>query len=120
MPITKHNFLVKRPEQLAQAIRLAFQLAQTGRPGQVLVDVARDVQTAMIDYEPGNITPLEEVLPEMAKLEEAVKAINKAKRPVMLVGGGVINANAEYDALVLCVKLRIPVVSPLLGFGPLG
>lgn len=57
MPITKHNFLVKRPEHLAQTIRLAFQLAKTGRPGPVLVDVPRDVQTALLDYEPGELEP---------------------------------------------------------------
>ena len=64
MPITKHNFLVKRPEHLAQTIRLAFQLAKTGRPGPVLVDVPRDVQTALLDYEPGELEPLAKELPE--------------------------------------------------------
>ena len=85
MPITKHNFLVKRPEHLAQTIRLAFQLAKE--------------------------------LPEEKQIAAAVAAINASQRPVMLVGGGVINADAEYDAMHLCEKLRIPVVSTLMGLG---
>lgn len=117
MPITKHNFLVKRPEHLAQTIRLAFQLAKTGRPGPVLVDVPRDVQTAWLDYEPGELEPLAKELPEEKQIAAAVAAINASQRPVMLVGGGVINADAEYDAMHLCEKLRIPVVSTLMGLG---
>ncbi len=117
MPITKHNFLVKKPEHLARVMRLAFQLAKTGRPGPVLVDVPRDVQTAAIDYEPGELVPLEKELPDEERVAAAVKAINISKRPVMLVGGGVISADAEYDAMHLCEKLRIPVVSTLMGLG---
>jgi len=117
MPITKHNFLVKRPEHLAQTIRLAFQLAKTGRPGPVLVDVPRDVQTALLDYELGELEPLAKELPEEKQIAAAVAAINASQRPVMLVGGGVINADAEYDAMHLCEKLRIPVVSTLMGLG---
>lgn len=117
MPITKHNFLVKRPEHLVQTIRLAFQLAKTGRPGPVLVDVPRDVQTALLDYEPGELEPLAKELPEEKQIAAAVAAINASQRPVMLVGGGVINADAEYDAMHLCEKLRIPVVSTLMGLG---
>lgn len=117
MPITKHNFLVKQPENLAQTLRLAFQLAKEGRPGPVLVDVPRDVQTAIIEYTPDRLRDLPPVLPDKDRVAAAVAAINKAKRPVMLVGGGVINADAEYDAMHLCEKLHIPVVSTLMGLG---
>ena len=117
MPITKHNFLVKKPENLAQTLRLAFQLAKEGRPGPVLVDVPRDVQTALIDYVPDRLRDLPPVLPDKDRVAAAVAAINKAQRPVMLVGGGVINADAEYDAMHLCEKLHIPVVSTLMGLG---
>ena len=117
MPITKHNFLVKNPEHLAQVMRLAFQLAKTGRPGPVLIDVPRDVQTALIDYQPDKLPDLPIVLPDKERVEAAVRAINAAERPVMLVGGGVINADAEYDAMHLCEKLHIPVVSTLMGLG---
>ena len=100
MPITKHNFLVKQPENLAQTLRLAFQLAKEGRPGPVLVDVPRDVQTAIIEYTPDRLRDLPPVLPDKDRVAAAVAAINKAQRPVMLVGGGVINADAEYDAML--------------------
>lgn len=117
MPITKHNFLVKKPENLAQTLRLAFQLAREGRPGPVLVDVPRDVQTALIDFEEARLAELQPLEPDAERVVAAAAAINKAQRPVMLVGGGVINANAEYDAMHLCEKLRIPVVSTLMGLG---
>ena len=117
MPITKHNFLVKKPENLAQTLRLAFQLAREGRPGPVLVDVPRDVQTALIDFEEARLADLQPLEPDAERVAAAAAAINKAQRPVMLVGGGVINANAEYDAMHLCEKLHIPVVSTLMGLG---
>ncbi len=117
MPITKHNFLVKNPESLAQTLRLAFQLAKEGRPGPILVDVPRDVQTAVLDYAPDRLPPLPPLPPDKEQVGAAVAAINKAQRPVMLVGGGVINADAEYDAMHLCEKLHIPVVSTLMGLG---
>lgn len=117
MPITKHNFLVKKPENLAQTLRLAFQLAREGCPGPVLVDVPRDVQTALIDFEEARLAELQPLEPDAERVAAAAAAINKAKRPVMLVGGGVINANAEYDAMHLCEKLHIPVVSTLMGLG---
>ena len=117
MPITKHNFLVKKPENLAQTLRLAFQLAREGRPGPVLVDVPRDVQTALIDFEETRLAELQPLEPDAERVAAAAAAINKAQRPVMLVGGGVINANAEYDAMHLCEKLHIPVVSTLMGLG---
>ncbi len=117
MPITKHNFLVKRPENLAQTLRLAFQLAREGRPGPVLVDVPRDVQTALIEFAEKRLELLQPLEPDAERVAAAVEALNKAQRPVMLVGGGVINANAEYDAMHLCEKLHIPVVSTLMGLG---
>lgn len=117
MPITKHNFLVKKPEALAQTIRLAFQLAREGRPGPVLIDVPRDVQTALIDFSEERLTDLIPLEPDNERVSAAAEALSKAKRPVMLVGGGVINANAEYDAMHLCEKLHIPVVSTLMGLG---
>ncbi len=117
MPITKHNFLVKNPDSLAQTLRLAFQLAKEGRPGPILVDVPRDVQTAVLDYAPDRLPPLPPLPPDKEQVDAAVAAINKAQRPVMLIGGGVINADAEYDAMHLCEKLHIPVVSTLMGLG---
>lgn len=117
MPITKHNFLVKHPDQLVGIMRLAFQLAKSGRPGPILVDVPRDIQTAMVEYEPGKIAEPERVLPDAALITAAADAISKAKKPVMLIGGGVISSDGEYDAMHLCEKMRIPVVSTLMGLG---
>ena len=117
MPITKHNFLVKHPSQLATAMRLAFALAKTGRPGPVLIDVPRDVQTAMLDYIAEEPVTIETEKPDCSKIKKAVEAINSAQRPVMLIGGGVINSNTEYDAMDLAEKLQIPVVSTLMGLG---
>ena len=117
MPITKHNFLVKHKEQLAATLRLAFHLAKTGRPGPVLVDIPRDIQTAMVEYIPGKIHKVAPEKPNEKQIKKAIDAINKAERPVMLIGGGVINANTEYDAMDLAEKLQIPVVNTLMGRG---
>lgn len=83
----------------------------------MLVDVPRDVQTALIDFEEARLAELQPLEPDAERVAAAATAINKAQRPVMLVGGGVINANAEYDAMHLCEKLHIPVVSTLMGLG---
>ena len=117
MPITKHNFLVKDPEQLADTIRLAFTLAKTGRPGPVLIDVPRDVQTACVEYYSAQAEQAGPEKPCLTKLGKAIAAIKSAERPVMLIGGGVINSNTEYDAMALAEKLKIPVVSTLMGLG---
>ncbi len=117
MPITKHNFLVKRPEHLAQNDPAGLSSWRKQAMPPVLVDVPRDVQTALLDYQPGELEPLAKELPEEKQIAAAVAAINASQRPVMLVGGGVINADAEYDAMHLCEKLRIPVVSTLMGSG---
>ena len=98
-------------------MRLAFQLAREGRPGPGFVDVPRDVQTALIDFEEARLAELQPLEPAAERAAAAVAAPPKAQRPVMLVGGGVINANAEYDAMHLCEKLHIPVVSTLMGIG---
>lgn len=117
MPITKQNFLVKRIEDLAQTLRLAFQIAKTGRPGPVLVDVPRDVQTARSDYHQAKLRDVAVAMPDVQLIKQAVEALNKAERPVMLVGGGVINSDAEYEAMHVCEKLHLPVVSTLMGLG---
>lgn len=117
MPITKHNFLVKHVSHLPQVMRLAFQIAKTGRPGPVLIDVPRDVQTALTEYTCDKLNEPPQPQPDKKRVEEAILALAKAERPVMLIGGGVITADAEYDAMHLCEKLHIPVVSTLMGLG---
>ena len=89
MPITKHNFFVNRIEDLANALRQAFRIAQSGRKGPVLVDVTKDVTAALVDYVPERPLPLKE-MPKAtdAELQEVADAINKAKCPVIYCGGG--------------------------------
>lgn len=117
MPITKQNFLVNKPEELAQTMRLAFQIAKSGRPGPVLIDVASDVQTALMEYHPSKLRELKTAMPDKELVAAAIEAINKAQRPVMLVGGGTIISGAEYEAAHLSEKLHLPVVSTLMGLG---
>ena len=117
MPITKQNFLVNKPEELAQTMRLAFQMAKSGRPGPVLVDVAHDVQTSMMEYHASKLRELPVAMPQKDLVAAAVAALNKAERPVMLVGGGVAISGAEYEAVHLCEKMHMPVVSTLMGLG---
>lgn len=117
MPITKQNFLVNKPEELAQTMRLAFQIAKSGRPGPVLIDVASDVQTALMEYRPSKLRELKTAMPDKELVAAAIEAINKAERPVMLVGGGTIISGAEYEAAHLSEKLHLPVVSTLMGLG---
>ena len=117
MPITKQNFLVNKPEELAQTMRLAFQMAKSGRPGPVLVDVAHDVQTSMMEYHASKLRELPVAMPQKDLVAAAVAALNKAQRPVMLVGGGVAISGAEYEAVHLCEKMHLPVASTLMGLG---
>ena len=117
MPITKQNFLVNKPEELAQTMRLAFQMAKSGRPGPVLVDVAHDVQTSMMEYHASKLRELPVAMPQKELVTAAVAALNKAERPVMLVGGGVAISGAEYEAVHLCEKMHLPVASTLMGLG---
>lgn len=117
MPITKHNFLVKHAAHLPQVMRLAFQIAKSGRPGPVLIDVPRDVQTSLIEYTCDKLNDLPPQLPVKHRVDDAIQALKRARRPVMLIGGGVITADAEYDVMHLCEKLHIPVVSTLMGLG---
>lgn len=117
MPITKQNFLVNKPEELAQTMSLAFQMAKSGRPGPVLVDVAHDVQTSMMEYHASKLRELPVAMPQKELVAAAVAALNKAERPVMLVGGGVAISGAEYEAVHLCEKMHLPVASTLMGLG---
>ena len=94
MPITKHSFIVKNVHELADTIRRAFKIAKTGRPGPVLVDITKDVTANLADYEykePEEILPVTNTIKE-SDIEEAAKMIKKAKKPFIMVGGGVVAA----------------------------
>ena len=117
MPITKQTFLVSKPEELAQTMRLAFQIARSGRPGPVVIDVPKDVQTSVMDYHPEKLHKLPVKMPDKELVQKAIDALNNAKRPVMLVGGGVAISGTEYEAVHLCEKMNLPVASTLMGLG---
>ena len=117
MPITKQTFLVSKPEELAQTMRLAFQIARSGRPGPVVIDVPKDVQTSVMDYHPEKLHKLPVKMPDKELVQKAIEALNNTKRPVMLVGGGVAISGTEYEAVHLCEKMNLPVASTLMGLG---
>lgn len=115
MPITKHNFIVKNVEELADTVREAFRIASTGRKGPVLVDILKNVQTAVTDYEPAMPQPY---IPKAVSTESAapiVEALQKAKRPLIMIGGGVISSEASKEAKEFADRMNAPVVSTLMG-----
>lgn len=120
MPITKHNFFVNRIEDLADCLRKAFQIAQSGRRGPVLVDITKDVTAASTEYQHHEPLPLKEkpVISE-EDARKAAKMINDAERPVVYAGGGVIASGAEELLRELCRKADIPVVHTLMACGVL-
>jgi acetolactate synthase-1/2/3 large subunit len=122
LPVTKHNFLVNKPEDIAPAIRYAFQIAKSGRPGPVLVDITKDAQqaTAIFDFEaakprPSRPHPMLKV--EDKSLAQAAEMIRNAKRPVILAGHGVIDSGAMEQLRTLAERAQIPVALTLLGLG---
>lgn len=120
-PITKHNFLVKRIEDLPKILKAAFYIARTGRPGPVVVDLPKDVQQAKGEFEyPEEITlrsynPVYE--PHIKQIEKAYSLLEQAERPVLLLGGGVISSNASEEAYKLAETLNLPVTMTLMGLG---
>ena len=119
MPITKHNFIVKDVKDLATTVRKAFHIAQDGRPGPVLIDIPKDVTSAMAEYEKEEAKPVKEHTEEICEetLNAVVSLIKQAKKPFILTGGGVIRADAAEEALELVEKLQSPVSSTLMGLG---
>lgn len=119
IPVAKHNFLVRDGKELFKVIPEAFRLAASGRPGPVLVDIPRDIQLGLIEFEEWPEPGLPDALPEaeLAKLEKAAKLISRAQRPVFMVGGGVIGADAVEEVRSLAEQLDMPVTMSLLGLG---
>ncbi|TCL31583.1 acetolactate synthase large subunit [Anaerospora hongkongensis] len=120
MPITKHNFLVKDIKKLPEVIRQAFRIAKFGRPGPVLIDIPRDVQTAELEYSCQVVpNPTEwNPMPTIHRLiGEAAQVISNAKRPVIHIGGGVIAAEVHNEVQSLAENCSIPIVSSLMGLG---
>ena len=119
MPITKYNFIVKDITKLADTIRRAFRIAQTGRPGPVLVDITKDVTAANFDYEYVNPEPIkrqEDTITE-EDLETALQLIRKSQKPYIFVGGGAVAANASDELFSFAHKIQAPVADSLMGKG---
>ena len=117
MPVTKHNYIVKDVNKLADTIREAFYIAGSGRKGPVLIDIPKNIQTETAEYEE---RPRRAYAPKpVAKeaLSEAAKAIRSAKRPLLIVGGGAISSNASENIYRLAKRIEAPVSSTLMGLG---
>ena len=116
LPITKHNYFVGSIEDLAPTIREAFQLAASGRPGPVLIDVPKDVQTAMYDYEPeAPVTPDEPFAAKEIRIQQAAATINACKKPFIYFGGGMITSAAQEEVLALADKIDAPIGCSMMG-----
>ena len=122
LPVTKHNFLISKTEDIAPAIRQAFQIAQSGRPGPVLVDITKDAQqaTAIFDFaaaKPRPHRPHPMLHVEQQSLGQAAELIRNSKRPVILAGHGISESGAGEQVRTLAERAQIPVALTLLGLG---
>jgi len=116
LPITKHNFLVKNVENLADTIREAFVIAKSGRPGPVLVDIPKDVQTAKCPYQPCPVVekkPLK--LAKGDKLSRAAQMIAEAEKPYIYYGGGAVSADISHEIIRLADKIDAPIGCTMMG-----
>ena len=120
-PCTKHNYLVNNLDDLVPTIREAFHIARTGRPGPVLVDLPKDLQSSKMTYpekKPIHISSYQpNYNPHPVQVEKACRRIMKAMRPVLYVGGGVTLSDASGELTELARKLNIPVTMTLMGLG---
>jgi acetolactate synthase-1/2/3 large subunit len=117
MPITKHNFVVKDVTKLADTLRLAFKIAKSGRPGPVLVDIPKDVQCAKCEFEPqpSPVVPYPLLLAEEDALVKAAELINKAERPYIYFGGGILAGKASEELTAFADKIDAPMGCSLMG-----
>lgn len=121
-PVVKHSYLVKTTEDIPRIVREAFHIAQSGRPGPVLIDLPKDVSSKLIDP---NKIPAEISLPgyripeavDPEQIEAAARYLNEARKPILLVGHGALISNASKAVTFLAEKMKIPVVNTLLGKG---
>ena len=119
IPVTKHNFLVRSAAELLTVIPESFRIAASGRPGPVLIDVPKDVQNQVLEFEawpePGRPDPAPAVA--LADVASAADLINTAARPILYIGGGVIHAGAAHLVTRLAEKAGIPTTMTLMGLG---
>jgi acetolactate synthase-1/2/3 large subunit len=122
LPITKHNYLVTRAEDIAPTVRKAFQVARSGRPGPVLVDITKDAQQAMAAFSfeaaaPAPARPHPMLKAETNSFAAAIELIKQAKRPLILAGHGIVESGARDQVIDFAERRQIPVASTLLGLG---
>lgn len=119
MPVTKWNYQVTKAEEIPYAIARAFYIANSGRPGPVLIDITKDAQFAEFDFEYEKCEKIRSYHPypvmQESKVEEAARLINEAKKPMLLIGHGVLISQAQSELLALAEKADIPMASTLLG-----
>lgn len=119
MPITKHNYIVKDVDLLAETIRNAFHIAQEGRPGPVLIDIPKDVTAAFTEYQPQkpiSFEPASDGVKQSA-LEKTLQLIKESKRPMLYVGGGVVRSHAQKELQEFIEKVDCPFGVSLMGNG---
>lgn len=118
-PITKHSYFIKNKNELADALRNAFRIANEGRKGPVLVDITKDVTETLVDFEPSEPYPLRHK--EVEELEERTdkfaRAIKKAQKPLIIAGGGVVSSESGGLVMEISKKAGIPIVTTLMGIG---
>ena len=120
LPITKHNFIIHRAEELPSVVKLAFKIAITGRPGPVHIDLPKSVQVSKADFKiPAKIKyeKSPKLEPEAGQIKKAVDMLTKAEQPVIYAGGGVIWSSASAEVVKLAEMLGAPVTTSLLGKG---
>jgi len=120
-PCTKHNYLVKDVKDLARIVKEAFYIATTGRPGPVLIDLPKDVQSAVTEFSYPDKVDIPSYQPNLKghsrQIKKALKLILSSERPVIYAGGGVISSNAAGELTTFARKLGIPVTNTLMGLG---
>lgn len=119
MPITKYNFIVKDITKLADIIRRAFKIAQSNRPGPVLIDITKDVTAGTCAYTPQEPEPIKRLYDTISEedLERALSMIRKARKPFIFVGGGAVLADASEELRTLAHRIQAPVADSLMGKG---
>ncbi|MBR6444017.1 MAG: biosynthetic-type acetolactate synthase large subunit [Firmicutes bacterium] len=121
LPITKHSFFINDIEDLPGAVRKAFRIANSGRKGPVLIDITKDVTAAEMEYKPGKPLPLDKYPKARKKeIEEVAKMINKAERPVVYYGGGVVASRAEKELNAFLDLIDAPSAYTLMAAGCVG
>lgn len=120
LPITKHNFVVRRVEDLAETVRRAFEIAGSGRPGPVLIDIPKDITAALTEYEPREAVKTTRSVPVKGDIREVAELINRSERPFIYFGGGVRISEAGDELRQLIERADIPAAYTLMAAGVLG